>query len=169
VVSSQATASAQPTPMSTRGDAAVEISVPQLEPSGSRAAANRGNRMAELRAYDDAKIRKHWSDPVDPAWATTATPALRSGLEELSKSGRFRVNEVDCRDTSCVATFRWPSFADAEAEYGDLARAPLDVNCSRGITLPDVEDKKAPLEATMYFDCASWKANGSQFLSAATR
>lgn len=57
--------------------------------------------------------------------------------------------------------FDWPSYADAMAEHGKIAQARLDVNCSRGITLPEVADKSQPLQATAYFDCGQWKAGGS--------
>ena len=118
-------------------------------------------RLAQLRAYDEDKIQKHWAEPVDSSWSASTTPSLRTGLETLAKDSKFTVKEVDCRSTSCIAVFDWPRYSDALSEYGKIAHARLDVNCSRGITLPDVQDKSQPLQATMYFDCGQWKARGS--------
>jgi hypothetical protein len=130
-------------------------------------AARAADRLAELRAHDEKRIRQHWSEPIDPGWSATATPALRKGLEHLAESSKFKVANVDCRNTSCLAVFDWPSYADAEAEYAKIAHETLDVNCGRGITLPEVADPSKPLQATMYFNCAHWKSEGSRLLSAA--
>lgn len=121
----------------------------------------REERLAQLREYDQDKIQKHWAEPVDRSWSVSTTPSLKTGLETLAKTSKFTVKEVDCRNTSCIAVFDWPNYADAMAEYAKIAHARLDVNCSRGITLPDVQDKSQPLQATMVFDCGQWKAGGS--------
>jgi hypothetical protein len=124
--------------------------------------AARANRMAELRAYDDNLIRQHWADPDDKAWSSITTPSLRASMESLAKSSTFKVVDVNCRSTSCLATFEWPSYDDASREFSKIADEPTQMNCTRGITLPEVTDPSQPVQATMIFGCKNWKDQGSQ-------
>jgi hypothetical protein len=124
--------------------------------------ASRANRMTELRAYDDNLIRQHWAEPDDKAWSSITTPSLRASMESLAKASTFKVVDVNCRSTSCLATFEWPSYDDASREFSKIADEPTQMNCTRGITLPEVTDQSQPVQATMIFGCKSWKDQGSQ-------
>ena len=126
---------------------------------------SRANRLAELRKYDEQNIQRHYADAVDSSWENITTPSLRTHLEHIAKEGTYRVADVNCRSTSCVATFEWPTRADAMREYAAIIHQQFDVNCSRGITLPETGDPSQPLQATMFLDCAQWKKGGSVFAS----
>ena len=46
---------------------------------------------------------------------------------------------------------------DAEREYAALVSQPFSVNCARDITLPEIVDSSAPVQATMVMNCEEWR------------
>jgi hypothetical protein len=110
--------------------------------------------------HDDS-IARHRAQPVDPTWAPAAAQSIRQELAELEARQAFSVFEVDCRSDSCIATMEWPTYRDAAATYAELVHHYYEeVNCLRRLILPEPEDKDAPFQATLVFDCAA--DDGSQ-------
>ncbi len=123
----------------------------------------RRNRVAELRALDEEKIRKHWSDFRDEPWSAMATPLLQSGLAAAAAKATFNVKEVDCRSTSCVASVEWSNADDATREYAGLVHTPFEINCARGITLPEMRNPcTGPLLAAELLGGMRWAFGGGQ-------
>jgi hypothetical protein len=107
----------------------------------------------EHRSLHAAAIAKHVREPVDAEWAASMSRLLSRDLEVAAAEGRYKLARVDCRTTSCIAAFEWPSRQEAMKTHGGLVRALPDVPCSREILL---EEEAAPSErfvATMVFQC----------------
>lgn len=122
----------------------------------------------ELYDIETRKISQHYAEPIDSSWAKRTTSTLQSNLSRLSQAKAFDLRSVDCRNETCIAEVVWPTYDSAVDKYTDLASTSLEVNCARSITLPEVTDKSAPVAVKVIFDCRTWKASGSRFLSEVT-
>jgi hypothetical protein len=120
-------------------------------------------KMAERRAIQEEKIRRHWAEPIDQAWAITSSRYLRADIETLMRrSSSFRLVDLDCRNTSCIASIQWPTMAAAQGGFKAVLTYPFETNCSRSILIPETADPNNPLDVPMVLDCQQWKANGSK-------
>jgi hypothetical protein len=160
-------------PVAVREPARDAVAVAEATPPGDEAipaepdvARRRDEQREELARHTESAIQKHRLERQDSGWAAKAAPSLRAGLEKVAESRKFKLGEVDCRSTSCLATLEWNNATEAREEFGKLAHEPFDVNCARSISLPGDAEPSMPVQATLILDCTNWKAEGSQFLSA---
>jgi hypothetical protein len=113
------------------------------------------------RRYEE-QIRNHDAEPADPRWAASTASFIETDLRSLAAAGTFKLVAVDCRTQLCVAELEWPSPDTAGVEYAGLVQHPYPANCPRTMVLPDSADPGQPVKAKLLFDCASWRAGGSQ-------
>jgi hypothetical protein len=143
---------------------------PQHTPSqsglGPRDFVKRSEQRAQQKERDERLLRDHWTETVDKPWADSSAQSLRIDLEALAKKNRFRIADVDCRNTSCLATLEWKTMEEASPELRAIAGHLYNVNCSRMLKPPETVDPSQPVKVPLYFDCTQWKAEGSRPLSA---
>jgi hypothetical protein len=128
--------------------------------------AKRAEQRAQQEEKDERLLRDHWTETVDKPWADRSAQSLRADLEALAKKNRFRLADVDCRNTSCLATLEWKTMEEASPELRAIAGHLYKVNCSRMLKPPEKADPSQAVKIPLYFDCTQWKAEGSRPLSA---
>jgi hypothetical protein len=111
-------------------------------------------------------IRQHRAEPVDPDWGPSTTELVNDDLHRLAQFAGVNIREVECRAESCRAVVGWESMGVAMENYQRLVVTPIRVNCGRTILLPEADQVQGAVEATLVFDCAEWKAAGSELLPA---
>lgn len=105
-------------------------------------------------------VRVHEQAPVDPSWARAAQEMMRSDLEMLGEDiVGFRVQDVDCRTTTCSAKISWNSFDDASLGFGVLLGHRYEENCATRIVLQPPDNMQARYETTLLFDCSKAAAS----------
>jgi hypothetical protein len=124
--------------------------------------------VEEARALFEERIATSRREPVDSRWAGSTSQLIREDLENAFAGSSGRLVEVDCRKTTCSATFEWPSSEEAASQYSSLFFArPLRANCGVSILVPQEAGTQAgPIRTTALFECASWREAGSQPLEA---
>jgi hypothetical protein len=143
-------------PAESSREADVEARIRRLEQPGRSDGARTSSpevQAREHRSLHAAAIAKHVREPVDSEWAASMSRLLSRDLETAAAEGRYKLARVDCRTTSCIAAFEWPSRQEATKTHGALVRALPDVPCTREILL---EEEAAPSDrfvATMVFQC----------------
>jgi hypothetical protein len=108
------------------------------------------NRKA-MDAYK-GQIQEHRSAPVDSAWSPAASRSLGAELAAVGpQGGAGRVQDVDCRTDSCLASIEFPSFEKAQVEMPTYLQASYSVNCMRTVMLEEPKDPAAPYTMEMVF------------------
>ena len=131
-------------------------------PEAPVVAANIPSREAMWQGAQ-VHVQKHRSDPVDAVWAARVTPALESDLKRVLADTKVSLGSVSCRSTSCLGALDWPTLAEARRDVKKMLFAPMGVDCARTAVIPpDATDERAPVRMDVLFDCASWKAKGSE-------
>jgi hypothetical protein len=118
---------------------------------------------AEQLRQHEADVEEHYRKPVDSRWAPAVTKAysedLAGAVQQLS--AHFKLEQLDCRSDTCVATLQWPTRGAAMTEWNDLLTFPYRANCGRAIVLPepaaDGSDSASPVRAKLVFDCSETK------------
>jgi len=119
---------------------------------------------AQMLAWHETEVEKHYRQSADPAWAPGATKAFAEdftvAVQQLGAS--FTVERMDCRFDTCVAALRWPSRRQAHDEWSQVLHFPFRAGCGRRIILPepapDGSDTAAPVQANVLFDCSAMKS-----------
>jgi hypothetical protein len=109
----------------------------------------------------EAALRRHGNEPRDARWASATERRLEADLEGVASSAKFKVVRVDCRTTTCVGILEWHSYQEAMRGYGATMRRAFSVNCAQEVLLLPPLDAAAPYQASMIFDCESWRAAGN--------
>jgi hypothetical protein len=117
-------------------------------------------RKAEFWEKVRQSVREHNAEPLDAQWAAKTNSLLNVDLSRLASSNHFSVVSVDCRNTTCLSKVRWQSTGEALNEYGKLLHEPYQANCERNIVLDEDPAPDGRQEATMLFECESWRADG---------
>lgn len=109
---------------------AASSSLPSTEEEGALA-----------RAAHKKAIERHSIDPVDPVLAPRARVRLDETLKNWGPSDRFRVLDVDCRTSSCLAKLEWKSGDEARMSFSELLTTNYrDVSYATQIAVPDEGD-----------------------------
>ncbi len=137
-----------------RGQAATAAAQPEIEARPSRSDAE-----AEEKRDFQAMLRSHGDEARDPSWSASATASLTSDMEKLAAKKGFRIDDIDCRRTSCAVTLEWDSFHDARTSMATLAHKSYGVNCQRTVFMPHPQSEDERYRATVLFDCAAARAS----------
>jgi hypothetical protein len=62
------------------------------------------------------RLVAHNQEPRDARWASAKEASLSDGFTALVTATSSKLQKVDCRSVSCVATFIWPNEAKAREE-----------------------------------------------------
>ena len=120
--------------------------------------------IEETRRFHENRHRKaledHRHEPRDPAWADAAESKFFGDLRAVAEEGRFTIQGVSCKTTTCVATAKWNSFDSAEQHYESILHAGYQVNCTKEVLLPEPELPQAQYQASVIFDCQKARAEG---------
>jgi hypothetical protein len=117
------------------------------------------DRMHEQQ--HEAALQHFRNEPRDPRWAAATEKKLESDLEGVAAASKFKVVRVDCRTTTCVSVLEWRSYGDAVRNYGATLRRAFSVNCAQEVLLLPPANSAASYQASMIFDCESWRAAGN--------
>jgi hypothetical protein len=134
-------------------------SPPAAEPPAFEDDMREADRMHE-REHEEA-LQHHRDEPRDPNWAAATEQRLEAELEGVAAAAKFKVVRVDCRTTTCVSVLEWRSYGEAVRSYGATLRHAYTVNCGQEVLLSAPSDRAAAYEASMIFDCESWRAAGN--------
>jgi hypothetical protein len=83
--------------------------------------AGRKKSFDELRARLEAD---HASEPRNDSWAGRATDAYASDLREIAAAAGFRLVDLDCRSTTCLAQLSLHTCELARAAVHLVSRGP---------------------------------------------
>jgi hypothetical protein len=111
--------------------------------------------------HHEAALRRHRDEPKDPRWASATEAILEGEIGQIGDPAKFKLVKLDCRTISCVGVLEWPSYGEAQRSYGVALRRPYSVNCGLEVLLPPPLNPAAPYQASMIFDCESWRAEGN--------
>ena len=117
----------------------------------------------EEQAAAAEQAHRRWTDRYtaerpDPAFAASAAGSLRRELGTLADKGGFRVVDVDCRTTMCLASVEWPSYALVADGANQIMAHPYAVNCAMETRFPPPDDPAKAYQASVYFDCEHYRA-----------
>jgi hypothetical protein len=122
--------------------------VPELTPEQS---------TERVHQQFQSELEQHARDARDAAWAPNAETKLSASLKGVSSEGQLE--RVECKTTSCVATFTWPDNETAQRGYRQLLLAEYKPNCGVSTVLPDAAGAGGRYQSQMIFDCVSARAN----------
>lgn len=128
-------------------DAPVPSAVPPPEPPTPEQSRERATRIR------NEQLTRFADEAVDPAWARPTAAALQSDIDALAPTIKASASTVDCRMSMCKGTLKWPSYAVASGNLTAILRAPYRKNCATVVTLPEPDDRSAPYEGNVFFDC----------------
>lgn len=78
--------------------------------------------------------------PRDEAWANAAQATLERDLAQLAAQLKFRVGDVACRTTGCVAELEWPNGSQAQRDFKAVIGADTyRLDCHRRLLLPGAD------------------------------
>jgi hypothetical protein len=109
----------------------------------------------------EAALRRHRDEPRDARWASATEAKLEADLASVATASKLKVVRVECRTTTCVGTLEWQSYPEAMRGYGATMRRPFSVNCAQQVLLLPPPNPAAPYQASMIFECESWRADGN--------
>jgi hypothetical protein len=98
-------------------------------------------------------IQQHDAEQLDPHWSESTARSLTSTIAKLGKTSGFRVSNVDCRTTSCVAHLSWNNHQTAVTHYAEVLHQDLPVNCGRETVLPRPLDPAGRYPTEVVFRC----------------
>lgn len=107
------------------------------------------------------RLDQHETEPIDASWSSTATTQFEQDMNALSASESFELLRTQCRTNTCSATVQWTSYAGALDHYSALLHADYKTSCAREVVLPEPEQRDAPYQATVLFDCSELRAAGT--------
>ncbi len=111
----------------------------------------------EVERHDEL-IAAHRRELRDSIWAAKMEGTIESQIHNFAGSvpeGQFQ--SVECRSTTCVASFSWPSRSDAQSELRTTLERIGPVPCATAITLPEANagTGDATYRADVYLDCGT--------------
>lgn len=83
-------------------------------------------------------------------------------MKALETDSHFKTTDIDCRDTTCVATLEWESRKAAEEEFGKVVSShKYEANCEKGLSLPEPVPGETTVKVPLLLNCEGWKQAGS--------
>jgi hypothetical protein len=108
--------------------------------------------LARIRARHQETIAEHKRQAADPTFAREMSKTIDGALRGLAEGGEFRIADIDCRNTSCIATVEWPSFAVATQRWNKLLEASYGA-CGVNVALDDGAATTGAFQTQVVFDC----------------
>jgi hypothetical protein len=133
------------------------------EPESKNAAiSDEAAREAHLRMREEEHARLLSTFNVesrDRNWAPRVEQQLLHDFAELTRLGDSQVVSLDCRDTICIATVRWPTYGVALTQHMSFLTKPYSANCATLARMPPPEEAKTnePYEAKIVLNFETTK------------
>jgi hypothetical protein len=112
-----------------------------------------GEELAQAEAAEKLRHAQAFAafraERADPGFSGPAKSALVAAFEKMAGPGSFKTIDVDCRATSCMATFEWATYQLATDLYRYPMHEVLPVNCAREIRLDPPADSAKPYQGSM--------------------
>jgi hypothetical protein len=116
--------------------------------------------LEALRARYERFLEDHAQEKVDRAFQTRWTERLRGNLDAMGRDLGFEIREISCRESTCVASLRWPDFIRAMEGYVHIVHESAP-RCHTSILLDPPRDPTSPYEhKVLYSDCQPVDATG---------
>lgn len=143
--------------------AALQQRVQQLEQHDSPAAATDEAPASSAEVHRELArlVAQHRADAVDRPWAATTLQLFSKDLATAAAPSGASVLAFDCRTSSCDGRVEWNSRQQAIKSYAELIHTSFRANCEKTILLDDEPAANGKWQASLYFDCAGWRAEGS--------
>jgi hypothetical protein len=142
--------------------AASSTAAPEARETAPSASVAPSPEESTRRWLDQMAARKSQvaAEPEDRSWSREATAAFRKDFDALSARGKFKVSDVECKTTSCLAKLSWGSYADATKSWHGVLLARYTKNCAKQVFVPPPEPGQAgsAYEGTVFFDCTEDRA-----------
>jgi len=119
------------------------------EHRAARAARSPAELAAEARQRRSEAMAAFQRERVNEGWAREASARIASRLRGVSTRGQYQLAGVECRSTSCLATFDWPDYQTASDRYTVALYELMPVNCTRVLALPRPADPNQTYRASM--------------------
>ena len=113
---------------------------------------------AEVRRDFQEQLAQHSRDARDVAWAGPSENSLTASLRAVTSGSGGELEQVDCRTSSCVASFKWESPEAAHRNYRQLLLAQYEPNCATRTVLAE-QPGGGSYRSQLIFDCVSARAN----------
>jgi hypothetical protein len=114
--------------------------------------------QAKNFAAHAASIEAHRRDKVDPGWARDVERAYNDDLQAISRDSQFRLLNVNCRTTSCIAELEFANFNIANQNWSKVLHRRYKTACGTEISIPPTDKPDEPYRATVVFDCLSMRS-----------
>jgi hypothetical protein len=125
---------------------------PLPERVGQRPTAS--EQAAEDKRAFGQMLVAHEQEPRDRRWADFTEQTIQKSFELLGERTTSRLQKVDCRSESCVASLQWKDEAAARADIMTVVAYSGDgTQCSRSMVLGG--DGQDPSVGKLFFDCSS--------------
>ncbi len=102
---------------------------------------------------NEQRLAAHARETPDPAWAPKVAQRVTSALKGEQEAGKFKLVNVDCRTTRCVAQVEWGSRDEATENYTSVLHKSYGMRCQRSMYLPETE-QSGPYRAQLVIECA---------------
>jgi hypothetical protein len=102
------------------------------------------------------------AEPAEPAWAAKTSTLLRTDIHDIATQSRFRLLNVDCRTTLCLARVEWESRGAASDEYRRLVHHPYRANCGKSVLVDENVNPNGSVGGSVLFECEEWRGSGEQ-------
>jgi hypothetical protein len=102
-----------------------------------------------------ARIAQVAAEPSDATWSQATAKVLRDEFEELAPRAKFKVADLECKTTSCLAKLAWDSYPEAAQNWGAILHSHSAKNCAKTVYVPPPEPDQtgSSYEGTVLLDC----------------
>lgn len=104
---------------------------------------------AEARSVFIRTVAAVGEEPRDPAWAPAQERVLQEHYGALEASLPVRLSSVECRTESCVLSFDFENYADAQASVESIAHAAFKEPYGFDVMFPSPDDPDVPYTGRM--------------------
>lgn len=122
-------------------------------------AVDGGAAMEDVAGNVQSWKSTHAAAARDPVWAPKASVDLSEDLKAIAEtSNAFRVIDVDCKTSTCVANLEFTNSGTATKTWRSLLTKSYRVNCATTILLHSTDNTEAAFREQLMFDCkeARW-------------
>jgi hypothetical protein len=134
-----------------------------VAPTSADARMLRAEQLAREQTDYEALTAEHRLESRDTSWARPMEQKMRDGLQAGQRERGYRVDDVDCRQSTCVATLTFASFEDATRSMKSIVEdSSRTIGCLRRMGLAPPEDGQRSYETSLYVDCGQDRAEGAQ-------
>jgi hypothetical protein len=116
-----------------------------------------GERQAQIeqdfRDHQE-RLKQSASEARNDAWASPMEQKIGSAFQKIPSEVQAKYLGAECRSSSCVVRFGWPSRSAAESEIRLAVGSFARTGCQSALALPpDIPGSSAPVEGDVLLTC----------------